>query len=471
MFVWKRDRRRDMAEVNGYTAGRLNGMARSLELLAKSCMDEMESERGLTREDAVAAMQTSAAMVCGSCRKCGLSGRNAAEGETYYLYYLLRTFEQKGRVGHEDMPRLFEETCRYKEDYLAQLNRNLGRAVMNLEWKNRFLESRDTVMVQFRELASLLGEFAHQMEQATDVTGRREAGVKQFFREHHMIVEHMMMLEYENRQREAYLTVRTQGNRCVTAKEAALLFGKAVGGGWYVPPDTRSLITKQVSVIRLAQIGQYRTLWGVAGCPRAGESVSGDNYFCVEEASGQAVFGLSDGMGSGVAASTESRKVIELVQQLLETGFSARAALKMTNTVLLLTGAEQHPATLDLCCIDLHAGVLDMMKMGAAATFVIEKEQVHIVEAGDLPAGAVNGVEPTLISRKLWDGDQIVMMTDGVLDVCPGENKELVMQQFLGEVNEESPQGLAERVLEFARRQERADRDDMTVLTAGIWKR
>ena len=36
---------------------------------------------------------------------------------------------------------------------------------MNLGWKNRFLESRDAVIVQFRELAAILEEFSNQMEQ------------------------------------------------------------------------------------------------------------------------------------------------------------------------------------------------------------------------------------------------------------------------------------------------------------------
>lgn len=45
---------------------------------------------------------------------------------------------------------------------------------MNLEWKNRFLESRDTVMVQFRELAVMLEEFAGQMSRAADITDQKE---------------------------------------------------------------------------------------------------------------------------------------------------------------------------------------------------------------------------------------------------------------------------------------------------------
>ncbi len=183
--MWRRSKRRDMADVNVYTASRLVDMARSLGTLARSCEDELDENRGLTREDALGAMQMSAAMVCGGCSRCNLYSDSGKE-DSYYLYYLLRAFEQKGQVEFEDMPRFFLETCRRREDYLSQLNRNLGRATMNLEWKNRFLESRDTVMVQFRELASILEEFAHQMEQASDITGVKGEAVKRIFRQHHI---------------------------------------------------------------------------------------------------------------------------------------------------------------------------------------------------------------------------------------------------------------------------------------------
>ena len=113
--MWKRERRRDMADVNIYTAGKLSGMARSLGLLARSCLDGIEGEKGLTREDALTAMQMSARMVCGDCSRCNLYS-NSEKEDSYYLYYLLRAFEQKGKISEEDMPRLFLETCRRKED-------------------------------------------------------------------------------------------------------------------------------------------------------------------------------------------------------------------------------------------------------------------------------------------------------------------------------------------------------------------
>ncbi len=386
--MWRRSKRRDMADVNMYTASRLGEMARSLSVLAKSCQDDLDNKRGLTKEDALAAMQMSAAMVCGDCGRCNLYNDSEKDG-SYYLHYLLRTFEQKGQIEYEDMPRFFLETCRRREDYLAQLNRNLGRATMNLEWKNRFLESRDSVMVQFRELAVILEEFAHQMEQASDITEQKGEAVRRMFRQHHMLVENLLLLEYENRQREAYLTVRTTNGKCVTAREAAEILGQAMGNrGWYAPKDTRALVTRQTATIHFSEAGRYRMMYGMARIPREGESFSGDNFTYSEEVPGQVIMSVSDGMGSGEQASLESRRVVELAQQLLETGFSARATLKMVNTVLMLVGAEQHPATLDLCCVDLHTGVLEAMKLGAVATFVLSGNGVEVLEAGEVPAVA-----------------------------------------------------------------------------------
>ena len=445
--MWKRTRRRDMADVNVYTAGRLSEMARSLGLLARSCTDSLEEENGLTREDALAAMQMAGALVCGGCSRCNLY-RDSEKEDSYYIYYLLRAFEQKGRVEDEDMPRLFLETCRQKDDYMMHLNRNLGRATMNLEWKNRFLESRDTVMVQFRELALILDEFAHQMEQATDITERRAAAVTRTFRLHRAVVENMLVLEYENRRREAYLTVRMLGGKCMTARDAAELFGQAMGSGtWYAPADTRNLITRQLGTIRFVETGQYRMVCGAARLPREGERVSGDNYTFIN-LPGQAVLSLSDGLGSGETACRESGRVVELTQQLLEAGFSARSALKMVNTILLLTGAQQHPATMDLCCVDLHTGVLEAMKMGAVAAFLLHEGSADILEAGQVPVGVIGQAEPLLLSKKLWDGDRIVMMTDGVLDSWPGEDKEKAVKEYLEGMILKGPQEMAEEMLQ-----------------------
>lgn len=43
----------------------------------------------------------------------------------------------------------------------------------------------------------------------------------------------------------------------------------------------------------------------------------------------------------------------------------------------------------------------------------------------------MNPVEPVMISRKLWDGDKIILVSDGVLDAMPGAEKEQTFRDFL----------------------------------------
>lgn len=204
----RRTLHRDMADVNVYTARRLKSMALSLGGLAQAFADEIGGQGHLTKEDGLAAMQTAASAVCGDCTRCNLY-YGSRRDDSYYLYYLLRTFEQKGKIDQEDMPRLFHEICSQREAYLRELNRSLGRATMNLGWKNRFMESRDAVIVQFRELAAILEEFSNQMEQAADVTASWEEMLSGTLRRSHLRVDNMLVLQYENQQREAFLTLRS----------------------------------------------------------------------------------------------------------------------------------------------------------------------------------------------------------------------------------------------------------------------
>ena len=96
---------------------------------------------------------------------------------------------------------------------------------------------------------------------------------------------------------------------------------------------------------------------------------------------------LCDGMGCGEPACEESGQVVELTENLLEAGFGPRAAFKLVNAVLLLAGTEQHPAALDMSCVDLYTGVLDVMKLGAAPTFVLGQEGAEVWKQGRFRQG------------------------------------------------------------------------------------
>ena len=209
-----REVHRKLSGTGSYAAGRLAEISESLGQLAK-VMKNSGEDPGLSREDGIAALESAASMVCGSCDRCGMKQEclEDQDGENYFLYYLLRSFEKKGALEYPDMPREFLDRCRKKTDYLRELNRSLGRSTMNLAWKNRFLESRDAVMLQFEEMAGILGEFSGQMEQAADVTEALVPAVRAAFRKRRIALEDMLVLKYGDGRREAFLTARTGNGR------------------------------------------------------------------------------------------------------------------------------------------------------------------------------------------------------------------------------------------------------------------
>ena len=63
------------------------------------------------------------------------------------------------------------------------------------------------------------------------------------------------------------------------------------------------------------------------------------------------------------------------------------------------------------------------MKLGAVPTFILGREGVEFLEAGGLPMGIVQNAEPVTMSRKMWDGEKIIMISDGILEAMPGNTK------------------------------------------------
>ena len=236
----RRTLHRDMADVNVYTARRLKSMALSLGGLAQAFADEIGGQ-GSDEEDGLAAMQTAASAVCGDCTRCNLY-YGSRRDDSYYLYYLLRTFEQKGKIDLEDMPRLFHEICSPERGIFAGIEPESRAGDDESGVENRFLESRDAVIVQFRELAAILEEFSNQMEQAADVTASRGGGAfRDTSAEAICAWTTCWCFNMKISRREAFLTLRSVNGRCMTARDVAELLGRAIAGShWSVAKDSKA---------------------------------------------------------------------------------------------------------------------------------------------------------------------------------------------------------------------------------------
>ena len=265
--------------------------------------------------------------------------------------------------------------------------------------------------------------------------------------------------------------MRTRGGQCVTMREVARHLSQVCGCAMAPSRDSRAVLNSELRTVLFTEDVNYKVLYGVARVTKERETVSGDNYACActDE---QFVMCLSDGMGSGIEASRESEAVVELLEEFVTSGFSRETAARMVNSALVLQRGDGMFSSVDVCSLDLYTGICEFLKAGAATTFIRRSGWVETITSASLAAGLVQQLDFEKTSKKLYDGDYLVMVTDGVLDALPQEAQEETMKEIILQAQEEMPRELGRYILEkvLSYSNYRA-MDDMTVLVAGMWKK
>ena len=200
------------------------------------------------------------------------------------------------------------------------------------------------------------------------------------------------------------------------------------------------------------------------------EVVSGDNFSCIELNSGQTILSISDGMGTGVQAYKESELVVDLLEEFAYSGFDEEVALKMINSIFTLNGEETATATVDMGIIDMYSGMCDFVKLGAASTYVKRGDWLEVIKSTSLPIGGDEMIDMESTTKKLYDGDFVIMMSDGIMEAVEQEKKEEALGEIIMDIKSMKPGEMAKEILNKALEITGSKKeDDMTVMVTGIW--
>ncbi len=406
--------------------------------------------------------------LCRNCDHCVNCWENCFQ-QTYQAASLMfEVAEQKGLVCREDVPKNFLDSCVCLEDFISETNRGFEIARLNHIWLSRISESREVIADQLKQVSSVIWDITGDIYEAAEASRAEEEKVVRRLRSEHISVKDITILEREDKRKEVYLIACCKGGRCITAKEAAAYISEALGVRVKASEASKSVIAKEFENYTFTMDTKFKVLTGVARAMK--ENVSGDNFSILRLENGECMLALSDGMGTGVEAGEESETVMALLEQMLEAGFKAETAIRLINSSLVLKADKQTFSTLDLGIINLFTGMCEFIKIGAAAAFIKRENWVETITSTTLPIGMFGNVDYDSVTKKLYEGDIIVLLTDGVLDCIDGDNKEAFIEQQLLEIKSSNPQEIANRILEITLSKSNfRPIDDMTVITAGIW--
>ena len=411
----------------------------------------------------------------GVCRRCHLSQVCWIQHypQTYQRFYsLLRIMEENDEEKLRKARADLTGVCISQGKLVQELQRIMDRERQNLIWSNKLLENRMAVAQQLGEMAQLTKLLSRDLFDMTAVDLQFRDEFSRKLKKRHMRARKVWVLEQPDGRQRYYAELCTRGGNCIPASEAAAVLSEICGSRMAVRTDGKTLITRDYGVIGFVEDVNFKILYGAAKVTKDKETVSGDNYTCAAEENGQFFICLSDGMGSGLEASRESEGVVDTLEQLVGAGFSGETAARMVNSVLNLKNRNGRFSTVDISIIDLYSGMCHFLKAGAATTFIKRSHWVEAISSTSLALGLVQQVDFEASTKKLYEGDFLIMVTDGVLDALPGEEPEEIMKEIIMGINASAAQelgkGILERVLTYC---EYRATDDMTVLAAGLWRK
>ena len=160
---------------------------------------------------------------------------------------------------------------------------------------------------------------------------------------------------------------------------------------------------------------------------------------------------LCDGMGTGPGAASESGAAISILRTLLQSGAEPAEAMEFLNGIYVLRENGGF-ATVDLLRADLSSGQAQLLKWGAAPSYLKKRQEVEKIGTATPPPGIGVGEEyrPEETELSLSKGEMLILTSDG----AGGEAAERFLRQYTGL----SPKELAAGIVSSGSNQAEDDR-------------
>ena len=449
--------------VQALLFSRLDGVAESFANLSNT-LDSLSLRRGRSYDTDITGLFDDAAERV--CNTCGVRVHCWGKGKanTYKaLQKLPEKLEKKGYIDVLDVPEYFRKRCVRIESLTDAINRLYDVHHINMVWSAEVEQTRSLLSQQYMGFAGVLDAVKNEVSADVSFESRHEPRITAALKRLHIYPERVSVFETLSGRIEAEILLKSERD-AECEGEVVLAVSEVLGQPMRVVDSPSKSGRRKIC---LEQQLNFSISSGVATLTKKGQLQSGDRYMTMNMPDNRYVMAISDGMGSGGEAALESGIAISLIDQLLRAGFDRAATAKLINSALVIKAGTESFATIDMALINLMNGTAEFVKIGSAASYIKRGASVEKILCTTLPAGIFASVDMEMYTRRLYDEDIVVMMSDGVADAADGEDW---VCEYLEGVNSDDPEEIAELLIKEAviSRRGMVD-DDMTVVAARVW--
>lgn len=395
-------------------------------------------------------------LLCSSC-----PNRRKCDHDDVFLSLdkLIAVGRAKGRVNLIDLPKDVTSHCSNTAGMLFALNKLLAqyrRCVADIESAR---EGRKLLARQAHGVSEILKDIA--LEQSEEyVFSDGEQKLSRAFSAAGFIVSEIFLYG-EGANLTVSVTLSSETNAKKLVKVASLALKTPLALAEKIP------LTALSSCFVLKRKAAFDAAFGIASCPKNGESASGDTHSVMKIDERRFLVALSDGMGSGEEARSVSDRALTLLESFYKAKMPSDTVLDTVNKLIAFSSEEKF-SCLDLAAVNLDTGNADIVKIGSPAGYLLSGEELRVLEGESLPMGMLEAVHPATLQVTMKENDFLVFLSDGV-STAFGSSADLLA--YLSALRPLNPQSLAEEILHSALEKYNGKaEDDMTVVAVKLMK-
>ncbi len=380
------------------------------------------------------------------------------------LNHFTSILKRQGVVTVEDAKGYLATVCPKMEEICTYINHHYPEFLLRESTFRRLQELRYIVNDQFENTAQILHDFSKQLEEMEWYDEDRAKIIFEDLCKEGFTVKSVLCIVKDDGHREVQIILDDPDLQ----KRLAQLNYIVENNCNRVFSNQQIEKEKGGSHIYFSESQVFRAVIGTSQSRCKGEKLCGDAFEIFRDPKGKQYIVLSDGMGTGGRAAVDSAITAGLTTELLKSGFGYESILRLVNTALIAKSDDETLATLDIACINLYTGELDLLKAGAGASLLLSKTRISRFEESSLPLGILHELTFARTRDRLSDGDILLMMSDGISNDGLRWVEDL-LRSF--DCDEGNMQELSETIIKTALRMHQGDKgDDMTVIAVKIEK-
>lgn len=449
--------------------GRLNNFSDLLYNMSETLNGLVENEKLTMKNKGSALIDSLAERVCSNCSMNKLCWKREIYSTYGNFLELIENYQnRKFRI-----PAELEKKCVKRTALMKNTEDIVNNFIISEMWRNRLSEGRELLSKEISNMGNSVKEIVDEFNTSIRIDENAEGKIYDLLSKKRIDFSDVVCICNKHGRYNVRITMSAceENQKCV--KEVLPVLNQALKRTMCVRDDGCNInIESGKCTVNFEETPKYHIATYTAKKSRDGEKFSGDSFAYSKLKDGTYIITLSDGMGFGPSAESESSAAVSLINKFTEAGFSKVTAVNTVNSIMAFKFAsDEKYSTIDISSIDLYTGETSFMKVGAVSSFIIRKNGIEKISSKSLPIGVLDDVDADISEKKLQDGDIIVMVSDGIFDHSSKDlGKSEWLEKYLQTEKQVLPEELANNIIKKSIEISNGKvRDDMTVIVSKVY--